>query len=117
VFQPRLEHVELGLQRDVLAVQPRRLGHRRVPRQPAHAVDRGEQAVVEAELERAEEKGKHRKWGKVRRRREVRGKIPERTDWSKPLLDEPSDPDRTTNARCSGKRPALLSTDDSRSIT
>lgn len=42
-----------------IAHSAKQFGHRRVPGQPAHAIDDEEEAVVETELVGAKEKGKH----------------------------------------------------------
>ncbi len=52
--QAQLEDVQLRFERDGLAVQPRRLRHPGGPAQPADAVNGGQEAVVEAELEGSE---------------------------------------------------------------
>ena len=53
------ERVELRLERDVLTIEAHRLGHHRVPRQPAHAVHYRQEQVIEDELRSPNQQGEH----------------------------------------------------------
>jgi hypothetical protein len=54
-----LERVELGLERDVLAVQPNSLREHRAPRETADAIHYSEETVVECELCGTKEEREH----------------------------------------------------------